>query len=92
MNRHVKKWIFILIGFAFIYVFFFPSPTPAMAVRMELLFRQPILALSEPIVKGNIENDPMYGDLYIVNKARLPFIYVKKYKLGWHASSGGSAP
>lgn len=91
MNR--KKLILLFIALAFIYVFFFPSPTPEMAVRMELLLRQPIAALSGAVVKGSVEDDPPhYGDLYIVDKARLPYLYVKKYKLGWHAAPGGSAP
>jgi hypothetical protein len=90
MNR--KKLIYMFIALAFIYVFFFPSPTPKMAVRMELLFRQPIVAISGTVVKGSSVNDPLYGDLYYVDKAHLPYIYVKKYKLGWHAFPGGSGP
>jgi hypothetical protein len=92
LKRSYKKWIVIIVGLALIYVLFFPSPTPEMAVRMSLLVRQPILALSSSIEKGNIVGDPQYGDLYIVNSAKRPFIYVKKTKLGWVANAGGTAP
>jgi hypothetical protein len=71
---------------------FFPSPTPEMAVRMSLLVRQPLLAFSSSIEKGTIVDDPQYGDLYIVNSFKRPFIYVKKTKLGWVANAGGTGP
>jgi hypothetical protein len=92
MKRHWVRWGSIIVGLALFYILFFPSPTPEMAVRMSLLIRQPIAALSGSVEKGIIENDPMYGDLYIVDSAKRPFFYVKKYKLGWVANAGGTAP
>jgi hypothetical protein len=92
LKRSYKKWILIIVGLSLIYALFFPSPTPEMAVRMSLLVRQPVLAFSGSIEKGKIVDNPQYGDLYIVNKAIRPFIYVKKTKLGWVANGGGTAP
>jgi hypothetical protein len=92
LKRSFKKWLVLIVGLALIYVLFFPSPTPEMAVRMSLLFRQPLLAFSSSIEKGKIVDDPQYGDLYIVDKAKRPYIYVKKTKIGWVANAGGTAP
>jgi hypothetical protein len=92
LKRRFLKWGSIIVGLAIFYILFFPSLTPEMAVRMSLLIRQPIVAFSGSVEEGNIKNDPMYGDLYIVDSAKGPFIYVKKYRLGWYASSGGSGP
>jgi hypothetical protein len=92
LKRNYKRWVLIIVGLALLYLLFFPSPTPEMAVRMSLLIRQPLLAFSSSVEKGKIEDDPMYGDLYIVNSAKRPYFYVKKYKLGWVANAGGTAP
>jgi hypothetical protein len=92
MKRHWVRWCSIIVGLAIFYILFFPSLTPEMAVRMSLLIRQPIVAFSGSVEKGNIENDPMYGDLYIVDRAKRPIFYVMKYKLGWVANAGGTAP
>jgi hypothetical protein len=86
MKRHLVRWGSIIVGLALFYVLFFPSLTPEMAVRMSLLMRQPIVAFSGSVEKGSIKN------LYIVDSAKRPFFYVKKYRLGWYASSGGSGP
>jgi hypothetical protein len=92
VKRHLVRWSSFIVGLALFYVLFFPSLTPEMAVRMSLLIRQPIVAFSGSVEKGNIKNDPLYGDLYIVDSAKRPFFYVKKYKLGWVAKAGGTAP
>jgi hypothetical protein len=92
LKQHFVRWGIFIMGLALFYVLFFPSLTPEMAVRMSLLIRQPVAALSGSVEKGNIIQDPIYGDLYIVDSANRPFIYVKKYRLGWYANSGGSGP
>lgn len=93
MKFKKKKILIIAIIVGIIYVVVFPSPSPELAIRKHLFLSfQPLKAIFENIQEGRIKNDPMYGDLYIVDSLDKPFIYVKKNFLGWHVDSSGSGP
>jgi len=85
-------WLAIVVA-ALLYIIFFPSPSPELAVRKHLLLSfHPMMACFEPIKEGNIKDDPRYGDLYLVDASSKPFVYVKKFALGWSVSSAGTGP
>lgn len=90
----MKKFLWTIVGAAVaVYIIFFPSFTGELAVRKHLLFTfHPIQAFSDAVQEGNIRNDPRYGDLYVVEGVKTPYIYVKKFALGWNVSSKGTGP
>ncbi|WP_379153410.1 hypothetical protein [Paenibacillus sp. sgz5001063] len=92
MRKSKARYLYILAGILIFYVAFFPSLSPELAVRKSLLFKHPVLAFTGEVTEGRIQNDPRYGDLYVVPQADLPYVYVKKNRLGWTAASGGSGP
>ncbi|MGN7356181.1 hypothetical protein ACTHPF_02360 [Paenibacillus sp. SAF-054] len=90
----MKKLLWTIAGAAVaVYIIFSPSFTGELAVRKHLLFTfHPIQAFSNAVQEGNIKNDPRYGDLYVVEGMKTPYIYVKKSALGWSVSSKGTGP
>ncbi|OKP95507.1 hypothetical protein [Paenibacillus sp. P46E] len=92
MRKSKVRYLFISVGILILYMAFFPSLSPELAVRKSLLLKHPVLAFTGEVSEGRIHNDPRYGDLYVVPKADLPFVYVKKNRLGWIAAPGGSGP
>jgi hypothetical protein len=75
-----------------VYLLYLPLPTPEMAVRRDVFTTNPIHALTATVHEGKVKNDPEYGDLYIVQELEQPFIYVKRFKLGWYAVRRGTGP
>ncbi|MNC40681.1 hypothetical protein D3C76_133230 [compost metagenome] len=92
MHKSKARYLYISAGIIALYLVFFPSFSPELAVRKSLLPRHPVLAVTGEVTEGRIKNDPRYGELYVVEKADLPYVYVKKNRLGWTAASVGSAP
>lgn len=87
-----KKILLVISCVLIIYLIIFPMRTPEMAVRRDMFIRNPVKAITSKVNEAKIKNDPRYGDLYIVLEADRPFIYVKKYVIGWYVTSSGNGP
>lgn len=92
MHKSKARYLYIAAGITALYLAFLPSFSPELAVRKSLLLKHPVLAVTGKVTEGRIKYDPRYGDLYVVEKADLPYVYVKKNRFGWTAAPGGSAP
>ncbi|MGG3280109.1 hypothetical protein [Paenibacillus solani] len=86
------RLLLIIISALFIYLIIFPLPSPELAVRSYVFVSNPIKAITSKVHEGKIKNDPMYGDLYIINEIEKSFIYVKKNSIGWYVTTSGTGP
>ncbi|MBT2291108.1 hypothetical protein J7E73_18575 [Paenibacillus albidus] len=92
MKRITKRVLLGTVSALLFYILFIPLPTPELTIRRYLLFRSPITALTGDIIEGQIKNDPKYGNLYVLPKVELSFIYVQKNNIGWYVTTQGTAP
>ncbi|GGF71526.1 hypothetical protein GCM10010912_15800 [Paenibacillus albidus] len=92
MKRITKRVLLGTVSALLFYILFIPLPTPELTIRRYMLFRSPITALTGDIIEGQIKNDPKYGNLYVLPKVEISFIYVQKNNFGWYVTTQGTAP